>query len=122
MEAHCECPVCNTDLTDAPYSDKKGEVYKLNKFFALYFMKKCKFFICCCVLIVLKIIFFNIKLNLYVLLSVLLLLMTLAESLFPERIKNAMSWKYSDSYIDLVSGPFIKYACGVLALVFALLW
>ncbi len=121
VAAHSECPVCKTDLTDIPYSDSKGEKYKLNKFFIPYFMRRCKFFICCCVLILLKILFFNIKFNLYVLITILLL-MTLAESLFPERIKKAMEWKYSDNYIDFVSGSFSKYLTGIVAVVSAVLW
>ncbi len=122
VNAHCECPACKNDLTTTPYSDSIGERYKLNKFFFRYCMKKCKFFVCCCVLILLKIVFFDIKLNLCTLSSILLLLMVLAESLFPERIKNAMEWKYSDNYIDFVSGSWSKYLSGILALLFAFLW
>ena len=122
VNAHCECPVCKTDLTNIPYSNSKGEIYKLNKFFIPYFMRKCKFFISCCVIILLKIAFFDIKLNLYILLTILLLLTTLAESLFPERIKGAVEWKYSDNYIDFVSGSFSKYFSGILALASAFLW
>ena len=122
INAHCECPACRMDLTTIPYSDSKGERYKFNKFFFRYCMKKCKFFICCSMLILLKIAFFDVKLNIYILLTILLLLMVLAESLFPERLKSAMEWKYSDNYIDFVSGSWSKYFSGILALVSAFLW
>lgn len=122
MAAHSECPVCKNDLTNTPYSDSKGEIYKLNKFFIPYFFKTCIFFICCCVLILLKIVLFGIELNWYILFTVLLLLETLAESLFPERMKNAMSWKYSDGYMDFLIGSFGKYFSGVLALISSVLW
>lgn len=122
INAHSECPACRMDLTTIPYSDSKGERYKFNKFFFRYFMKKCKFFICCSMLILLKIAFFDVKLNIYILLTILLLLMVLAESLFPERLKSVMEWKYSDNYIDFVSGSWSKYFSGILALVSAFLW
>jgi general stress protein CsbA len=122
LAAHCECPACKADLTNIPYSDSNGEIYKLNKFFISYFIKKTKFFICCLATIVLKIIFFKITFNRYVFLTILLLLMTLAESLFPERINSAMRWKYSDNYIDFVSGSFGKYFSCILALVSVFLW
>lgn len=122
VAAHGECPVCRTDLTAIPYSDSKGEIYKLNKYFIPYFMTRCKFFICCCVLILLKVVFFDIKFNLYICLTSLLLLVTLAESLFPERMKNAVEWKYSDHYLDFMSGSFSKYFSGILALASAFLW
>ena len=119
----CECPVCKTNLVDEEYFEGKGEIYKLNKFFLPFFIKRCWFFICCCALILLKTLFFGIDFNISILLTPLLLFITLMESLFPERLKNLAKWKYSDNYLDFAfASSFELYFCGIFALASSFLW
>lgn len=122
VDAHSECPVCKADLTDVAYRERSGETYKLNRWFVGYFIRKNVFFLCCVALIVLKVICFGATINGYLLLTAVLLLWMVAESLFPERLKQLVDWRYTESFLELMSGRPTILACGVLALISTVLW
>ena len=47
LDAHCECPVCRTDITNVPYSQSSGESYAMNKYLIIYIFKYAKFLLLC---------------------------------------------------------------------------
>ncbi len=129
VSAHCECPICKYDITNVPYSEHTGERYKLNKIFWRYFLRKSWFVLICLLLVILKIIVFGVTVRvnvgttvICVFSTVICLIFSFFESLFPEWLKSLSKWKYSDNYIDMTSGSAWKYIVGVLALLFTIMW
>ena len=122
IDAHCECPVCKNDITNEPYSEKKYEKYVLNKYFWGYLFKKQLFQTVCVAVFIARLIIKHIEINWYYLIaSALLIVACVLESFFKNAMAEAMSWKYTDDYIDSVY-KISKYASGILGVVFAFLW
>ncbi len=122
VNAHSECPMCKTELTDIPYSDRRGEVYKLNRWFWPYFIKTNRWSLASFALVVVKIICFGLTWNGYMLVTALFLLLMVLFALFPERWKGLGSWRFSEEYNELLSGNFAQGLLGFLTVISMLLW
>ena len=120
-DSTCECPVCKTSLASEEFFEGKGEIYKLNKFFLPFFIKKCWFFSLCCALILLKTLFLGISFNARILISALFLVLCLVQALFPERLNRLFKWKYSEEYLQSTSN-IVVYVSGICAFLSAFLW
>ncbi len=114
FDACCECPACNNDITQQPYSDREVEKYVFNRYFFIWAFRNAKTFLLCLIsLLMIFIINWN-GIEFSHLLSLICLIFCFGETFYPSFMYKIWSSFYSDNYLEATT-KITKYASAFLA-------
>ena len=122
VDAHCECPVCRTDLTDVECVDVRYEIYRYNKYFFLHLFRKHIFQMACLVIVLVNTVIniINGSFHWACLVAIFLAMLSLVESLYKNRmIQFSEIWNSSD--VAEISNRVNRYASGILGVIVSFL-
>ena len=122
VDAHCECPVCRTDLTDVECVDVRYEIYRYNKYFFLHLFRKHIFQTACLIIVLVNtaISLINGRFHWACLLAIFSAFLSLVESLYRNRMIEFYQYKYSYDFAER-SNLINRYASGVLGVILSFL-
>lgn len=119
LDAHCECPVCRTDITNVPYSQSSGESYAMNKYLIIYIFKYAKFLLLCFIFSVAVFLIRLPAVRWSYLLALICLIACFGETFFAQRMNGFWQSIYSESYLEATQ-KITKYLSGILAILIML--
>ena len=120
VAAHCECPLCRTDLTNEPYAETETEKYAFNKYLFVYIIKFAKFLIFCVALCLAAFIIKLPDVSWLYLISLFCLSVCFCETFFSNRFNSMWRAVYSENYLEATK-RITKYSSGILAVVIFIL-
>lgn len=100
VDAHSDCPVCNSDLSQVPYAETNSEKYVLNKYFLPYLFKKHKIPAVSALLVTVLFLLCVTKLNFLWIIPFVLVGYSVFSALFFNRITDFFEYLLSDVYTD----------------------
>ena len=121
LDAHCTCPACGTDITNEPYTETSGEIYKFNRYLVSYLLKNERYSLVCVFIDLLLIIISIRNFNFYFLMSFILVLDSLFSSMFKNRIINFESAFFTESHSE-TRIKISKYGSGLFGVCIAIIF